>query len=137
MTLIYDFQYCGRAPPTVDLAYFFLAYFFCFVVGDTDDKYLEFYHKQLSTLLDASCNWLILLTQNHLMTSQGGTLSARGAKMKTNSSNKQPAKRTYAKKVTPAVAGCVEAASAHLSKVSHFEVTKIDGTTVRVKPEYH
>mmetsp|Transcript_202 Transcript_202/g.351 ORF Transcript_202/g.351 Transcript_202/m.351 type:complete len:350 (+) Transcript_202:213-1262(+) len=49
---IYDFQYCGRAPPTVDLAYFF-----CVVVGDADDAYLEFYHKQLSTLLGTrSCN---------------------------------------------------------------------------------
>lgn len=43
---IYDFQYCGKAPPTVDLAYFF-----CVAVGDADDAYLEFYHSQLSSLL--------------------------------------------------------------------------------------
>ena len=48
---IYDFQYCGKAPPTVDLAYFF-----CVAVGDADDAYLEFYHNQLSSLLGTSCN---------------------------------------------------------------------------------
>ena len=43
---IYDFQYCGKAPPTVDLAYFF-----CVAVGDTDDGCLEFYHNQLVCIL--------------------------------------------------------------------------------------
>lgn len=47
---IYDFQYCGRAPPTVDLAYFF-----CVAVGNADDAYLEFYHNQLVSLLGTSC----------------------------------------------------------------------------------
>jgi hypothetical protein len=47
---IYDFQYCGRAPPTVDLAYFF-----CVAVGNANDEYLEFYHEHLVRVLDISC----------------------------------------------------------------------------------
>ena len=41
---MYDFQYCGKAPPTVDLAYFF-----CVGVGTTDDndELLTYYHNEL------------------------------------------------------------------------------------------
>eukprot|EP00581_Thalassiosira_minuscula_P010355 CAMPEP_0183707390 /NCGR_PEP_ID=MMETSP0737-20130205/3976_1 /TAXON_ID=385413 /ORGANISM="Thalassiosira miniscula, Strain CCMP1093" /LENGTH=381 /DNA_ID=CAMNT_0025935039 /DNA_START=34 /DNA_END=1179 /DNA_ORIENTATION=+ len=39
---MYDFQYCGKAPPSVDLAYFL-----CVAVGDTDSAYIEYYHEQL------------------------------------------------------------------------------------------
>lgn len=41
---MYDFQYCGKAPPSVDLAYFL-----CVAVGDTEsnDDLLRFYHEQL------------------------------------------------------------------------------------------
>ena len=56
---IYDFQYCGRAPPTVDLAYFF-----CVAVGDTADAHLKFYHKQLLDLLGTSCPTLINLKES-------------------------------------------------------------------------
>lgn len=43
---IYDFQYCGKAPPSVDLAYFL-----CVAVGDTDNQYIQYYHQQLITRL--------------------------------------------------------------------------------------
>jgi len=50
MAGIYDFQYCGKAPATVDLAYFF-----CVAVGSADvDSYLEFYHKELVGRLDTN-----------------------------------------------------------------------------------
>mmetsp|Transcript_5812 Transcript_5812/g.13267 ORF Transcript_5812/g.13267 Transcript_5812/m.13267 type:complete len:369 (+) Transcript_5812:30-1136(+) len=39
---MYDFQYCGKAPPSVDLAYFL-----CVAVGDTDSDYIQYYHQQL------------------------------------------------------------------------------------------
>ncbi|KAL3822840.1 hypothetical protein ACHAXA_011477 [Cyclostephanos tholiformis] len=42
---MYDFQYCGRAPPSVDLAYFL-----CVAVGETSDDYREYtryYHDRL------------------------------------------------------------------------------------------
>lgn len=44
---MYDFQYCGKAPPSVDLAYFL-----CVAVGDTDKQYIEYYHQQLTKRLD-------------------------------------------------------------------------------------
>lgn len=44
---LYDFQYFGKAPPSVDLAYFL-----CVAVGDTDDKYVTYYHHQLINKLD-------------------------------------------------------------------------------------
>ncbi|KAL3772700.1 hypothetical protein ACHAW5_002675 [Stephanodiscus triporus] len=47
---MYDFQYCGRAPPSVDLAYFF-----CVAVGDTSDDYRGYtrrYHEQLVRKLE-------------------------------------------------------------------------------------
>ena len=46
---MYDFQYCGRAPPSVDLAYFL-----CVAVGDTDPEYVRYYHEQLVNKLDES-----------------------------------------------------------------------------------
>ncbi|KAL9183376.1 hypothetical protein ACHAXT_005163 [Thalassiosira profunda] len=46
---MYDFQYCGRAPPSVDLAYFL-----CVAVGDTDPEYVRYYHEQLVNKLEAS-----------------------------------------------------------------------------------
>lgn len=39
---MYDFQYCGKAPPSVDLAYFL-----CVAVGDTDIDHIKYYHQQL------------------------------------------------------------------------------------------
>lgn len=40
---MYDFQYCGKAPPTKDLAYFL-----CVAAHDDNDpKYLAYYHEQL------------------------------------------------------------------------------------------
>lgn len=48
---MYDFQYCGKAPPTKDLAYFL-----CVAAGDIDDVdyYLEYYHERLSERLSES-----------------------------------------------------------------------------------
>lgn len=45
---MYDFQYCGKAPPTVDLAYFF-----CVAVGCGGDygDYLGYYHGELTRRL--------------------------------------------------------------------------------------
>ena len=40
---MYDFQYCGKAPPTVDLAYFL-----CVAAGcGHDDDHVRFYHREL------------------------------------------------------------------------------------------
>jgi aminoglycoside phosphotransferase (APT) family kinase protein len=39
---MYDFQYCGKSPPTKDLAYFL-----CVAAHDNDRKYVEYYHEQL------------------------------------------------------------------------------------------
>ncbi|KAL7524988.1 hypothetical protein ACHAWF_001163 [Thalassiosira exigua] len=44
---MYDFQYFGKAPPSVDLAYFL-----CVAVGDTDSEYIRYYHQQLIRKLD-------------------------------------------------------------------------------------
>jgi len=46
---MYDFQYCGKAPPSVDLAYFL-----CVAVGDTNDEYLKYYHQKLLQRLHES-----------------------------------------------------------------------------------
>ena len=48
LVAMYDFQYCGRAPPTVDLAYFL-----CVGVGSTDDdgELLGYYHNELLSRL--------------------------------------------------------------------------------------
>ncbi|KAL3935703.1 MAG: hypothetical protein SGBAC_008831 [Bacillariaceae sp.] len=46
---MYDFQYCGKAPPTKDLAYFL-----CVAADDNDTSYLEYYHEQLLERLDES-----------------------------------------------------------------------------------
>mmetsp|Transcript_31862 Transcript_31862/g.77225 ORF Transcript_31862/g.77225 Transcript_31862/m.77225 type:complete len:386 (-) Transcript_31862:218-1375(-) len=46
---MYDFQYCGKAPPTKDLAYFL-----CVGADDNDSSYLEYYHEQLLERLDES-----------------------------------------------------------------------------------
>ena len=45
---MYDFQYCGKAPPSVDLAYFF-----CVGVGSIDEcgELLTYYHKELLSRL--------------------------------------------------------------------------------------
>eukprot|EP00956_Cyclotella_meneghiniana_P009163 scaffold12557_cov75-Cyclotella_meneghiniana.AAC.7 len=45
---MYDFQYCGKAPPFVDLAYFF-----CVGVGSIDEsgELLTYYHKELLSRL--------------------------------------------------------------------------------------
>lgn len=50
---MYDFQYCGKAPPTVDLAYFL-----CVSVGSTDDngELLRYYHKELSSRIPHGTN---------------------------------------------------------------------------------
>lgn len=39
---MYDLQYCGRACPAVDIAYFL-----CVAVGDVDRIYIEYYHQKL------------------------------------------------------------------------------------------
>jgi hypothetical protein len=39
---MYDFQYCGKAPPSVDLAYFL-----CVGVGSTDKEWISYYHSEL------------------------------------------------------------------------------------------
>jgi hypothetical protein len=39
---MYDFQYCGKSPPTKDVAYFL-----CVAAHDNDCKYVEYYHEQL------------------------------------------------------------------------------------------
>eukprot|EP00667_Euglena_gracilis_P021315 EG_transcript_23280 len=46
----HDFQYCGKAPPTKDLAYFF-----CCASGapQAEGRLLEHYHRELSALLSA------------------------------------------------------------------------------------
>eukprot|EP00980_Cylindrotheca_fusiformis_P014941 scaffold4090_cov65-Cylindrotheca_fusiformis.AAC.3 len=51
---MYDFQYCGKSPPTKDLAYFF-----CVAAEtnrDEDNIYLEFYHQQLIQRLQEKKN---------------------------------------------------------------------------------
>lgn len=51
---MYDFQYCGKAPPTKDLAYFLC------VAADDDNAssyYLEYYHGQLLGRLAKSLNY--------------------------------------------------------------------------------
>jgi len=48
---MYDFQYFGKAPPSVDLAYFL-----CVAVGDTDDEYVAYYHQQLINKLIKGSN---------------------------------------------------------------------------------
>lgn len=44
---MYDFQYLGKAPPSVDIAYFL-----CVAVGDTSKEYIEYYHGELMSKLD-------------------------------------------------------------------------------------
>jgi hypothetical protein len=46
--MLYDFQYCGRGPPSVDLAYFI-----CVAVGYGDNcaGMLKFYHRELTSRL--------------------------------------------------------------------------------------
>ena len=48
---MYDFQYCGKAPPSVDLAYFL-----CVAAGcnDANHEYLDFYRGELVRRLGAS-----------------------------------------------------------------------------------
>lgn len=46
---MYDFQYCGKAPPSVDLAYFL-----CVGVGSTDGEWLHYYHQELISCLPAN-----------------------------------------------------------------------------------
>ncbi len=46
---MYDFQYVGKAPPTIDLAYFFCVAASC---GDNNREYLKYYHKELLSRLD-------------------------------------------------------------------------------------
>jgi len=47
--MMYDFQYVGKAPPTIDLAYFFCVAASC---GDDNREYLQFYHRELLSKLD-------------------------------------------------------------------------------------
>jgi hypothetical protein len=42
-----DFQYIGKAPPTLDLAYFF-----CVAAHDTNEELVEFYHSELIKRLE-------------------------------------------------------------------------------------
>jgi len=46
---MYDFQYCGKAPPTKDLAYML-----CVAADDINDSYVDYYHEQLSDRLPDS-----------------------------------------------------------------------------------
>mmetsp|Transcript_8931 Transcript_8931/g.18923 ORF Transcript_8931/g.18923 Transcript_8931/m.18923 type:complete len:357 (-) Transcript_8931:220-1290(-) len=39
---MYDFQYCGKGPPTKDLAYFL-----CVAAHDNDQDYVDYYHEAL------------------------------------------------------------------------------------------
>lgn len=48
---MYDFQYCGKAPPTVDLAYFL-----CVAADNDKEALLEFYHQELVLKLESSSN---------------------------------------------------------------------------------
>lgn len=49
--LVYDFQYCGKACPTKDLAYFFNVD--AYVSGKEEEALLRHYHVELSRLLEA------------------------------------------------------------------------------------
>ena len=49
--LLYDFQYCGKAPPTKDLAY---ALTCASNAPEQEARQLEGYHAELSALLKAS-----------------------------------------------------------------------------------
>jgi len=50
VALFYDFQYCGKAPPTKDLAYMLTC---ASDSARSEPKLLEFYHRELSVLLEA------------------------------------------------------------------------------------
>ena len=45
---MYDFQYVGKAPPSIDLAYFFCVAAAC---GGTNKEFLAFYHNELVSQL--------------------------------------------------------------------------------------
>ena len=45
---MYDFQYVGKAPPSIDLAYFFCVKAAC---GGTNNEFLAFYHNGLVSQL--------------------------------------------------------------------------------------
>jgi hypothetical protein len=45
---MYDFQYCGKGPPTKDLAYFF-----CVAAHDNSSDYVVYYHNELLKRLES------------------------------------------------------------------------------------
>lgn len=49
---MYDFQYCGKSPPTKDLAYFL-----CVAAYDNDQEHVKYYHQELIARLDSDCDY--------------------------------------------------------------------------------
>ena len=49
---MYDFQYCGKGPPSKDLAYFL-----CVAAYDNSFEYVQYYHQQLLKELDDDCDY--------------------------------------------------------------------------------
>ena len=52
---MYDFQYCGRAPPTVDLAYFFCVSSVQQTTTNNYREYKQYYHQQILSKLKLKC----------------------------------------------------------------------------------
>merc|ERR1719476_811997 len=50
---MYDFQYCGKAPCTKDLAYCLICASDAASGGEAEDEFLQFYHGELSGRLQA------------------------------------------------------------------------------------
>eukprot|EP00448_Togula_jolla_P011473 CAMPEP_0170601028 /NCGR_PEP_ID=MMETSP0224-20130122/17641_1 /TAXON_ID=285029 /ORGANISM="Togula jolla, Strain CCCM 725" /LENGTH=353 /DNA_ID=CAMNT_0010925777 /DNA_START=33 /DNA_END=1094 /DNA_ORIENTATION=- len=49
VAMMYDFQYCGKAPPTKDLAYLFTC---ARLAPDAEERLLKFYHHEVSSVLE-------------------------------------------------------------------------------------